>query len=71
MYDKLFQSPPSVRKATLDTGDPVIISEISIPAFREEGDFCNRKFRPRPNGFQSPPSVRKATRPARTVRTCS
>ncbi len=33
-----FQSPPSVRKATIYLAKKYGVSEISIPAFREEGD---------------------------------
>ena len=36
----LFQSPPSVRKATVSSLKASSQSGISIPAFREEGDFC-------------------------------
>ena len=37
----LFQSPPSVRKATLVTDEVNANNIISIPAFREEGDRRN------------------------------
>ena len=37
------------------------VYEISIPAFREEGDICFRASWSLSNPFQSPPSVRKAT----------
>ena len=33
-----FQSPPSVRKATLKLPKACFTAFISIPAFREEGD---------------------------------
>ena len=56
-----FQSPPSVRKATLVPSPNQPFPGISIPAFREEGDLTGDL----PVGvkvlFQSPPSVRKAT----------
>ena len=35
---QVFQSPPSVRKATLEREKATLETEISIPAFREEGD---------------------------------
>ena len=34
-----FQSPPSVRKATIPLVAVVSTQTISIPAFREEGDL--------------------------------
>ena len=38
MIPSLFQSPPSVRKATHSGGSDHCANRISIPAFREEGD---------------------------------
>ena len=37
-YVVIFQSPPSVRKATSRAATTYHLSTISIPAFREEGD---------------------------------
>ena len=45
----LFQSPPSVRKATWFPALPFPPVPISIPAFREEGDFCPSSPRPTPH----------------------
>ncbi len=39
LKQSVFQSPPSVRKATVAESVDRINSLISIPAFREEGDF--------------------------------
>ncbi len=41
----VFQSPPSVRKATVLAGNSLGDGIISIPAFREEGDMSLRMFR--------------------------
>ncbi len=41
----IFQSPPSVRKATLTSSRWEIGIAISIPAFREEGDEAFYTFR--------------------------
>ena len=34
---------------------------ISIPALREEGDFCSGSMNKKPLAFLSPPSARRAT----------
>ena len=38
MMNTVFQSPPSVRKATMFLENGYLDINISIPAFREEGD---------------------------------
>ena len=49
-----FQSPPSVRKATDELAKLKEIKQISIPAFREEGDFSLPMQANSTTVFQSP-----------------
>ena len=43
LVDDVFQSPPSVRKATVYPPSLDLGLVISIPAFREEGDIFNER----------------------------
>ena len=61
MLSNIFQSPPSVRKATYGWISVHDRLPISIPAFREEGDGMSKILWLISSAFQSPPSVRKAT----------
>ena len=49
-----FQSPPSVRKATLAPGMKVVDIDISIPAFREEGDSKFQQEIAKTQGIKQP-----------------
>ena len=45
LWDKLFLSTPSARRATYGCALPEDLEKISIHALREEGDrFCRRAF---------------------------
>ena len=57
----LFQSTPSVGRATANFLNSEIIEKISIHALRGEGDFCIFLIGRKLSGFQSTPSVGRAT----------
>ena len=57
----IFQSTPSVGRATLDDIATMRDIIISIHALRGEGDYSHRPQAPHTKKFQSTPSVGRAT----------